>query len=339
MAALNHTINQVVFSGTIVLINHVKTSLAYEVCMNYIAVDVGGTQLRAALYPESGMEASAIRSISTKGEGKAIDRLLDLIASIWPDDHQVARIGLGIAGMVDPAKGVIYKAPNIDDWDYLPIVEIVQKRFQTPTVLGNDANVAALGEWKFGAGVGHHDLIYLTISTGVGSGIISNDRLIVGSHGIGAELGHVTVLPDGPMCGCGCRGHLEAISSGPSIARYVKEKINEGRESILAHESTPLNARMVSDAAQHGDELCIEAFHYAGEFLGRSIADMLHVFNPTIVILGGGVVKSGKLLIDPVMRSLEKNVLSPEYLKDFVLTTAKLGDQVGLVGALVLARG
>lgn len=307
--------------------------------MNYIAVDVGGTQLRAALYPESGMDASVIKAIPTKGEEKAIDRLLDLIASVWPSDRQVTRIGLGIAGMVDPAKGVIYKAPNIADWDYLPIVDIVQSRFQTPTVLGNDANVAALGEWKFGAGIGHHDLIYLTISTGVGSGIISNDRLIVGAHGIGAELGHVTVLPDGPMCGCGCRGHLEAISSGPSIARYVKEKIDEGHTSILTRKSMPFNAQMVSEAARQGDELCIEAFNRAGEFLGRSIADMLHVFNSTIVILGGGVVKSGALLIDPVMRSLEKNVLSPEYLKDFVLTTAKLGDQVGLVGALVLARG
>lgn len=307
--------------------------------MNYIAVDVGGTQLRAALYPESGMEAAVIKAVPTKGEEKAIDRLLDLISSVWPVDQKVTSIGLGIAGMVDPAKGVIYKAPNIADWDYLPIVDIIQTRFNTPTVLGNDANVAALGEWKFGAGIGHHDLIYLTISTGVGSGIISNDRLIVGAHGIGAELGHVTVLPDGPLCGCGCRGHLEAIASGPSIARYVQQKINEGRASLLTQKPMQLTARMVSDAAQQGDELCIEAFNYAGEFLGRSIADMLHVFNPTIVILGGGVVKSGALLIDPVKRSLERNVLSPEYLKDFVLTTAKLGDQVGLVGALVLARG
>jgi len=307
--------------------------------MNYIAVDVGGTQLRAALYPESGMDALIVRAIPTKGEQNAIDRLLGLIASIWPAGQQVTRIGMGIAGMVDPAKGVIYKAPNIADWDYLPIVDIIQNRFQTPAVLGNDANVAALGEWKFGAGVGHHDLIYLTISTGVGSGIISNDRLIVGAHGIGAELGHVTVLPDGPMCGCGCRGHLEAISSGPSIARYVQEKVNEGRASILTMNSMPFNARMVAEAAQQGDELCIEAFNHAGEFLGRSIADMLHVFNATIVILGGGVVKSGTLLIDPLKRSLERNVLSPEYLHDFILTTAKLGDQVGLVGALVLARG
>lgn len=307
--------------------------------MNYIAVDVGGTQLRAALYPESGIEPLALKAVPTKGEESVIDRLLDLITSIWPADQSVTRIGLGIAGMSDPAKGIIYKAPNIANWDHLPIVEIIQNRFQTETLLGNDANVAALGEWKYGAGIGHHDLIYLTISTGVGSGIISNDRLVVGAHGIGAELGHCTVLPNGPLCGCGQQGHLEAIAAGTGIANYVKREIDKGRSSMLANEQQPYTARMVAEAAQKGDDLSIEAFNYAGEFLGRAIADMLHIFNVTIIILGGGVVKSGEILLDPLRRSLEKSVLCPEYLDDFQLTTAKLGDQVGLVGALALARG
>ncbi len=307
--------------------------------MNYIAVDVGGTQLRAALYPEAGIEASVIKAIPTKGEGTVVERLFGLLESIWPKDQAVARIGLVVPGMVNPIEGIVYITPNIEGWRDLPLIEIVQKHFNTPTVLGNDANLAALGEWKYGAGVGHHNLIYMTISTGVGSGIIVDDRLLVGAHGIGAELGHTIVMPDGPMCGCGKRGHLEALSSGTGIANFVKRKIEEGRHTILTHENKPITSRLVAEAANQGDELSIEAFNIAGKYLGIAIANLLHVFNPTLIILGGGVVKAGPLLMDPLQHSLAESVVSPQYLSDFQLTTAKLGDQVGLVGALALARG
>ncbi len=306
--------------------------------MKYIAVDVGGTQLRAALYPESGIEADLVKAIPTKGEGSAIDRLLDLIASIWPKDEQVAKIGVGVPGMVNPHEGVVYVTPNIENWNNIPVGRMVQNRFQTPTVLGNDANLAALGEWKYGAGVGHQDLIYLTISTGVGSGIISGGRMIVGAYGIGAEMGHITILPDGPMCGCGRRGHLEALSSGTGIANHVIRELQNGRQSLLAGQGSVPTARTVAEAARQGDELAIEAYNIAGKYLGIAITNMLYVFNPTLIILGGGVVKAGALLMDPLWRSIEENILSPLYLKEFQLTTSKLADQVGLVGALALAR-
>jgi len=310
-----------------------------EGIMNYIAVDVGGTQLRAALYPETGIEASVIKAIPTKGQGTAVERLLELLESIWPEDQKVERIGLLVPGMVNPAEGMVYITPNIDGWQDLPLVDIVQKRFNTPTVLGNDANLAALGEWKYGAGVGHHNMIYMTVSTGVGSGIIVDDNLLVGAHGIGAELGHVIVQLDGPICGCGKRGHLEAVSSGTGIANFVKRKIAEGRHTILASEEKQITSRLVAEAALQGDELSIEAFNIAGKYLGIAIANLLIVFNPTLIILGGGVIKAGSLLMEPLQRSLEESVVSPRYLSDFRLTTAKLGDQVGLVGALALARG
>ena len=322
--------------------NHARIDHGYfkrEGFMNYIAVDVGGTQLRAALYPETGIEASVIKAIPTKGQGTAVERLLQLLDSIWPEDQKVERIGLLVPGMVNPAEGMVYITPNIDGWQDLPLVDIVQKRFNTPTVLGNDANLAALGEWKYGAGVGHHNMIYMTVSTGVGSGIIVDDHLLVGAHGIGAELGHVIVQPDGPICGCGKRGHLEAISSGTGIANFVKRKIAEGRHTILANDEKPITSRLVAEAALQGDELSIEAFNIAGKYLGIAIANLLIVFNPTLIILGGGVIKAGSLLMEPLQRSLEESVVSPRYLSDFRLTTAKLGDQVGLVGALALVRG
>lgn len=305
----------------------------------YIALDIGGTQLRAALYPEDGLEPLNKCSISThQGDEKPEERLLQLIASIWPTDGSVKCIAGGVAGPVDHKSGVVYHAPNIKGWTNIPLGTMISDRFNTETRLGNDANLAALGEWKYGAGVGHHDLIYLTISTGIGGGIIIDDRLLVGAHGIAAEVGHITVLPGGPMCGCGKRGHLEAVSSGTGIANFVRQQIELGRKSLLENVPAAITAREVTEAALQGDSLAAEAFEQAGRFLGQAIADLLLLFEPTIVVLGGGVTKAGDLLMKPLLKALQDGVFTPEYLRYLTIAQAKLGDQVGLIGALTLAR-
>ena len=307
--------------------------------MDDIVVDIGGTQLRAALYPPQGLEPRVFKAIPTSGEKPAIDRLYDLIESIWPADARVRRIALAAPGALNPTTGITYTIPNIPNWNELHLLELVQNRFKVEVRLGNDANLAALGEWRYGAGVGHHNLIYLTVSTGLGGGIIVNDQLLVGSSGLAAEVGHITVLPGGPMCGCGFPGHLEAMSSGTGIANYVKRELAAGRQSIFNQTNETIDARAIAAAAKQGDALSIEAFNQAGEFLGRAIADLLHLFNPTMVILGGSVIKAGELIMAPVRRSLHASVISRSYLDGFTLTSAKLGDKVVLVGALALARG
>jgi glucokinase len=193
-----------------------------------------------------------------------------------------------------------------------------------------------LGEWKYGAGRGHRHLVYLTISTGIGGGVIIDNRLLLGAHGGAAELGHITVLPDGPMCGCGLRGHLEAVAAGPAIARWVEEQLNNGVPSSLK-KVKPLTAKDVGEAAKAGDSLAIYALERAGTFIGSLLGDYLHIFNPSVVIIGGGVSKTGDLLLKPMRTAMEKHVYSPFYLDDLVLTTAVLGDDVGLIGALALA--
>jgi len=306
----------------------------------YIAIDIGGTQLRAALYPAEGIEPVNKKIIDTHvGDEKPEDRLIDLIGELWPENGVVERIGIAVPGPVNPKTGLVYKTPNIRGWIDLPLGEMVEKRHHVPTIIGNDANLAGLGEWKYGAGVGHHDLIYLTISTGIGGGFIIDDRLLVGAQGIAGEVGHITVLPDGPMCGCGHLGHLESFSSGTGIANFVERELKKGRASILSLEPQKPTSRMVAEAAAKGDELANEAFEIAGTFLGRAIADLLHIFNPTVIVLGGGVSNSRELLLNPVKRTLESSVMTPEYIKDLQICYAKLGDQAGLVGALALARG
>lgn len=321
-----------------ILVQSSETQPDREVKMDDIVVDIGGTQLRAGLYPSEGLDPRIFKAVPTAGDEPALDRLFNLIDSIWPADTTVRRIALAAPGALNPVTGVTYTTPNIPNWNGLHLVELVQKRFNVEVRLGNDANLAALGEWKYGAGVGHHNLVYLTVSTGLGGGIIINDQLLVGSNGLAAEVGHITVLPHGPLCGCGFPGHLEAMSSGTGIANYAKRGITDGRPTILTRNYEKITARTVAEAAREGDALAREAFENAGEFLGRAIADLLHLFNPTVVILGGSVMKSGDLLMEPLDRTLKASVISPMYLDDFSIKEAKFGDQVVLVGALVLAR-
>jgi glucokinase len=304
----------------------------------FIAVDVGGTQIRVAVYPKGESRPSKQKRIPTQGNNQTpLERLIDLIAELWPVNDRVCAIGMAAPGWVNPQLGVIYQAPNIPGWEKLPLSQILFERFGVPARLGNDANLAVLGEWRFGAGRGHHHLLYLTISTGIGGGVICDDRLLLGSHGLAAELGHVTVLPDGPLCGCGHRGHLEALASGTAIARYVTEELANGVPSSLSELARP-TGRDISMAAENGDPLAKAALARAGSFIGCALSNYLHIFNPSIIILGGGVSKSGSFLIEPLRAALAERILSPEYLQGLVITTVALGDDAGLMGALVLAE-
>lgn len=305
----------------------------------YIGVDIGGTQLRAALFDQSGLEPVCLKKAATHSpKAEPLEILTALIAQVWPSEGQVVKIGVGVAGPLNPDTGIVYRCPNIPEWQHLALRQLLESRFQAPVAIGNDANLAALAEWKYGAGVGHNDLLYLTISTGIGGGVISAGRLITGARGIAAELGHFTVWPDGPLCGCGHRGHLEAISSGTAITNYVREQLAAGRSSSLSARLEELNASLISSAAREGDPLAAEAFERAGTFLGRALADFLHLYDPTILVLGGGVMKSGELIMRPIRREMEAGVMSPEYLRGLTVTTARLGDRVGLIGALALAQ-
>ncbi len=305
----------------------------------YIAIDVGGTQLRVAVYPQGEIHPLKQKRIPTQANNQTpLERLINLIAELWPSGDSVRAIGIAVPGWVNPQMGVIHQCPNIPGWEKLPLVSILEKRFGVPVKLGNDANMAAVGEWRYGAARSHHNIVYLTISTGIGGGVILDDRLLLGAHGLAAELGHVTIVPDGPMCGCGHRGHVEAFASGTAIARYVAEQLATGVPSVLSEIANP-SGRDITMAAEQGDSLAISALARSGAYIGLALANYLHIFNPSIVILGGGVSKSGNFLLEPLRASLAEHVLSPEYLHGLVITTAALGDDAGLMGALALASG
>jgi glucokinase len=304
----------------------------------FVAVDIGGTHIRAAAYEsENIIPLTHKRTRSRAKEPGTFDRLVEVIESAWPEDRKVAAVSMASPGPLDPATGVVLATPNIPEWVNFPLTEKLSAHFGVPAYLDNDANLAALGEWKFGAGRGHHDLLYLTISTGIGGGVIINDSLLHGYHGLAAELGHVVVLAGGPTCSCGFRGHLEALAAGPAIVRYVREQLESGTKSELS-DVEALNAYEVAEAAKRGDTLAMSAYERAGEYLGIGVASFLHSFDPSIVIFGGGVSRSGPLLFEPFEASLRTHVFNSRYLENLVITTAALDDDAGLLGALALAQ-
>ncbi|MCJ7434616.1 MAG: ROK family protein [Anaerolineales bacterium] len=303
-----------------------------------IAIDIGGTQLRAAAYTQDQTQPLSIKRTETKSnEPNAFGRLIQLIEDVLPKDQKVEAIGLSSPGPIDPYTGIIMLTPNIKEWRDFPITSKLTEYFGIPSYLDNDANLACLAEWKFGAGRGRHNVLYLTISTGVGGGVIIDDRLLQGHHGLAAELGHTTVQADGPLCGCGQRGHLESFSSGTGIEHFVADQLRAGRESVL-HPDKNNSAYDISKAAKQGDALSIEAYQQAGKYLGIGVANFLHAFDPSILIFGGGVSQSGALLFEPFEISLKEHVIHPRYLEGLVIARAELGDDAGLLGARALAE-
>lgn len=313
----------------------------------FIAVDLGGTNIRSALFSAQIPGILKRESVSTEAH-RGVDDVMEIIhqtiLKVMPEDCGAVRgVGIGAPGPVDPFRGILIQGPNLPGWINVPVCERLEALLHIPVRLGNDANLAALGEWKFGAGRGENDLIYLTIGTGIGGGIICGGRLLVGARGLAGEPGHITLVPDGPPCGCGGRGHLEAVASGTAIARRAREFLGEKNTSSLLRELSGndparIDAKLVAAAAAQGDALARSIFEEAGTYIGRAVADMLALFNPGMVIFGGGVSRAGDLLLDPVRRGVNRFVMNPSFVQDLQIVRAQQLGDAGLYGGFVLAQ-
>lgn len=304
----------------------------------YITVDIGGTHIRSAAFAADKTRPLTQQRVRTHAADgvSVIERLARQVEAVWPSGGRVAAIAVASPGPLDPRSGTILATPNIPEWVDFPLAGSLSEKFGVPVFVENDANLAGLGEWKYGAGRGHHNVLYITVSTGVGGGVIIEDHLLQGEHGLAAELGHITIDPDGPLCSCGKSGHVESYAAGPGIVRYVRERLAAGAQSVLRPDPG-LSAHDVADAANQGDPLGCEALARAGEHLGIGLANFLHIFDPSIVIFGGGVSQSGDCLFEPMRRSLRERVFRPNYLENLTITMAELGDDAGLMGALAWA--
>lgn len=309
----------------------------------FVAVDVGGTQIRAALCAPDGTILRRVADLTKRreGTGSVMDRIERAVRQVWPADGRVAGIGVAAPGPLDPWRGVILRCPNIPGWDNYPLRDIIKERLGIPAVIGDDANAAALAEQRYGVGHGKPNLVYLTISTGIGSGVIINNQLLLGAHGLAAEVGCMIIEPEGPLCSCGNRGCLEALASGPAIAREAKKRVRSGEASrilaLVQGDVDEVTAKVVHQAAQQGDALAIDVLRRAGVYLGIGLVNLLHLLDPHVVVIGGSVSKAGDLLLEPARQVVRQRCLTEDYWRDTPIVPTALGDDVGLLGALCLA--
>ena len=310
----------------------------------FIAVDLGGTQLRTALCTPDGTITKRVRKKTCPKQGTqaVLERVCSAVEQVWPDEGRMLAIGVSVPGALDRKRGVVVKAPNLANWVNVPVRDFMRERLQAPVYVGNDANLAALAEHRFGAGRGVDDMIYITISTGIGGGIVAGGQLLVGHRGLAGEVGHVVLQPDGPLCACGNRGCLEALASGTAIGRQARTLVASGRApAILAAaggDVTQVSSESVGIAAAQGDKVVVDLLAQAGRTIGIAIANLMHILNPRMFVLGGGVTRAGQLLFEPIRSAAQRWAQNPQYVKDTEIVAAALGDDVGLLGALALAR-
>lgn len=309
----------------------------------YGAIDLGGTKLRAVVADLDGNISGEIivPSEADTGPERVIDRLIDTLEQAAKESDiglaDLRAVGVASPGALDLVNGLVQEAPQLPGWNGVPLVEIMSKRLGVPVLLENDANAAALGENRFGAGRGTRFMIYHTISTGVGGGIIIEGKVYHGVSGSAGELGHMTVWFNGPRCLCGERGHLEAIASGTGLAWRAKELVDRGEAPGLAtilREKGELDADEIADAARSGDPDGRRLFDEAGLYLGIALANHINIFNPEMLVLGGGVVTgAGDLFLDHAERIMHQ-LARKEPLKYARLERATLGDRSGPLGMI-----
>ena len=303
-----------------------------------IAVDLGGTQIRTARFDRQLNLLQREQTLTSAADGPkaVIGRLKRYIEKVLPPSlSDVAGIGFSSPGPLNPMTGVIIAPPNLPGWHDVPLADIIRSEFDLPVYIGNDANVAALAEASKGAAQGHRHVVYITVSTGIGAGVICDGRLLLGREGLAAEFGHIPIIIERDRV-----SSVELEAAGPAIARRALAALRAGKPSSLsqwlARGNRPLDAKAVAIAARAGDQLAAETFAHAARIIGLGIVSILHLFNPEVIVLGGGVSKAGELLFRPMNDVINKHVLDDSYLKDLKIVPAALGDDVALVGAAAL---
>lgn len=323
-----------------------------------VGVDIGGTQMRVAV-----LRGDRVLSRTSLLTGKVAtpERILPLayyaIEQVVSEANvkleQITAIGIGVPGPINYRTGLVFSLPNLSGWNYFPLRDVFVNRFGIPSFVENDGNAATLGESLFGAGRNCRNMVYVTISTGIGGGVIVNGQLMQGESGTAAELGHITIDMHGRQCVCGNIGCLESIASGTAIAQCANEAIEQGRGNDLlswithtsgdgiSHEKDCnkkfqqpffLDAQKVAQAAIQGVPSARNIIKEAAIALGIGLVNIMHLFNPKLIVLGGGITQIGSLFLEPVLQIVQERAMAIPY-KDVRITLAELGADSGIIGA------
>jgi len=302
-----------------------------------VGMDIGGTNIRTALVSSNGqiVKREQRETVPSRGFDLIFVEIIEMLSNMVGTHGGSEVIGIGIAapGPLDPQEGVIIQTPNLG-WKNVRLKELVQERIQLPVYVDNDSNLAAFGEKWLGAAREARNFVCLTLGTGVGGALILNGRIYHGATGAAGHIGHYIINPDGPACGCGGRGHLEAYASATAIVRRTIEAIKAGQKSLIPDlvegDLSKLTSLLVFEAAKAGDELAVRTFRETGFYIGLVIASLINIVNPELVVIGGQVAEAGDLLLDSIRECVAKMVyLVPQPQ----IVPAMLGNDAGTIGA------
>ena len=309
-----------------------------------IGVDVGGTKVLGGVVDSAGKILRTFRAETPPEGGDALNNTIAKVITELATTHDTSAVGISAAGLVSSDRATMLGAPNIKDWDGVNISKALKQICNVNAIVENDANSAAWAERVYGAGRGGENVIMVTVGTGIGGAAIVDGNLLRGANGTGAEFGHMRVIPDGELCGCGIRGCFERYASGTALVTRTKAAIAKnpeaGKDLLALGDGTieGLIGNHITQAAKSGDPLSISALETTGDWLGAGIATLSMLFDPSIVVIGGGVGDAGELLLGPARRAMEREM--PFFGKHPVpeIVLAKLGNDAGLVGVADLAR-
>jgi len=315
----------------------------------YIGCDLGGTNLRAGIVDAQSGEVSFLQSIPTlarEGHDAVMARIAGLINSIIASSglpaSDIGGIGIGVPGVMDMERGIVFFLPNLPgNWPNVPLAESISAQTDLPTYLINDVRSITYGEWKFGAGQGVQTMVCFAIGTGIGGGLIINGKLHMGIAGTAGELGHMIIDFNGPLCGCGNHGCLETFASGPAIAAMGLKAVTQGLTTsigrLVNYDLNKITPEVICQAALEGDAIANEIFELAGMYLGIGIANILVSVGPRKVVIGGGVAGCGDLILDPTRRTVKQRV-KVVPLDQVEIVPALLGNNAGVIGAALWAQ-
>jgi glucokinase len=316
---------------------------------HYIGVDLGGTNLRAAIVNIESGEFTGLKHVlahAHEGHNAVMVRMADLINDVIASSEfqksDIGGIGIGVPGVLDLERGLVLFLPNLPgNWPKVPLRDTIENRVGLPTFLLNDVRSMTLAEWTYGAGRGVDTIACFAIGTGIGGGLVINGQLHLGIGGTGGELGHQIIDMNGPPCGCGSKGCLEAFASGPAIAAMGVKAVMQGLTTsigdLVDYDLNRITTRVIAEAANAGDAIAQGIYATAGFYIGIAVSNVLAAVGPRKVVIGGGVAQAGDLLLEPIRRTVDERVfIMPK--EQVEILPAELGPYAGLVGAALWSK-
>lgn len=312
-----------------------------------VGIDIGGTKLATVVADNTGHILNKVRrpTLAERGPEYALQLLFDMVHETIElaglERTTISAIGVSCGGPLDTETGIVYSPPNLPGWDALPLKAKLASEFQVPVTIENDANASALAEYRFGGGRGYSAVLYMTMSTGIGGGIVLDGQVYHGANDSAGEVGHQILLPDGPPCGCGKRGCLEALCSGPAIARRAQAAVRNEKTSattlldLAGGRVEDVRSEHVLEAARQGDVLGLQLVEETGYYMGWGIANLVNILNPDIVLLGTIAIAAGDLLLNPIRKTVSEFAMTrpAEAVK---IAPAQLGEALGDLAAIAL---